>query len=73
MPSLRLTLATYTELGKLAVVAVRHTGVQQEDGTMLVPIDDQVHARLEAMRLPNESDDDLIQRVIQQATRRPLA
>ena len=40
---------------------------------MLVPIDDQVHQRLEAMRLPSESDDDLIQRVIQQATRRPLA
>jgi hypothetical protein len=73
MPSLRLTLATYTEIAKLTLGPMQHTGVQQADGTMLVPIDEHVHERLQALRLPNESDDDLIQRVIQQATRRPLA
>lgn len=73
MPYIRLTMATFVELGKHALVARRDTGIRQADGTVLVPIDDDVHESLEAMRLPNESDDDLIQRVIQQATRRPLA
>jgi hypothetical protein len=73
MPFIRLTSETYIELGKHALVAVRSTGVPQPDGMILVPIDDDVHESLEAMRAPGETDDDLIQRVIHRATGRPAS
>lgn len=73
MPFIRLTRATYIELGKHALVAVRQTGIPQSDGLMLVPIDDDVHESLESMRAPGETDDDLIQRVIHRATGRPAS
>ena len=44
--------------------AFQHTGSRQPDGSWLVPIEDDTAARLERMRLPGESEDDLVTRAL---------
>jgi hypothetical protein len=66
MPLIRMTDATYTALARLAIGTFRPTGTRQADGTWLVPIDQDTWDRIHAMRLPGETDEDVIQRVIHQ-------
>jgi hypothetical protein len=64
MPLIRLTDATYTALARLAIGTFRQTGQRQADGTWLVPIEQDTWDALQAKRLPGETDEDVIQRVI---------
>ena len=64
MPLIRMSDATYTALASLAIGRFRPTGQRQADGTWLVPIEQDTWDALQAKRLPGETDEDVIQRVI---------
>ena len=64
MKTIHLSDATYRDLVELAMLPFRPTGTRQPDGSWLVPIEDDTSERLESMRLPGESDDDLVARVV---------
>ncbi len=64
MPTIRLTDATRRDLADLAILPFANTGVRQPDGTWLVPVDDDVMERLRQQRLPDESDDMLVSRLV---------
>jgi hypothetical protein len=64
MPLIRMTDAPYTALARLAIGTFRQTGQRQADGTWLVPIEQDTWDALQATRLPGETDEDVIQRVI---------
>ena len=72
MPSIRVSDATYRAIAELAILPFRSTATRQPDNTWLVPVEADVHAAIEAQRLPCESDDDVIQRLIHQHRGRPL-
>lgn len=64
MRTIRVSDVTYRAIAELAILPFRSTATRQLDGTWLVPIEEDTYARLEAHRLPGESDDDTLQRVI---------
>ena len=64
MPIIRLSDATYRMVADLSSPEFISTGVKQPDGTWLVPIEDHVMANLAKLRLPGETDDDLVARLI---------
>jgi hypothetical protein len=64
MKTIHVSDATYREIIGLAALPFRHTGTRQPDGSWLIPIDDDTGERLERMRLPGESDDDLVARAV---------
>jgi hypothetical protein len=52
-------------LEEMAIGRCRDTSERQADGMVRVPVDDQVRARLDALReAPEETDDDLIRRLL---------
>ena len=64
MPTIRLSDATYRAVAQLSSPDFDSTGIKQPDGTWLVPIVDHVIANLAKLRLPGETDDDLVARLI---------
>ena len=64
MPLIRLTDATYRTIASITIGTFRSTGQRQADGTWLVPIEQHVFDNIQAMRLPGETDEDVIQRAI---------
>ena len=64
MPIIRLSDATYRAVAGLSSPDFISTGARQPDGTWLVPIEDHVIVDLARLRLPGESDDDLVARLI---------
>ena len=64
MPIIRLSEATYLRVAEISSADFISTGVKQPDGTWLVPIEDHVMANLAKLRLPGETDDDLVARLI---------
>jgi hypothetical protein len=64
MPRIRLRDSTYQALRALARGVFRQTAERQPDGSWLVPLADDTWDRLAAQRLPGESDDDVVARVI---------
>ena len=64
MPTIRLSDTTYRDLADLAILPFASTGVHQPDGTWLVPLEDETSDRLEQHRLPGETDDMLVGRLI---------
>jgi hypothetical protein len=64
MPLIRLTDATYRTIASITIGTFRSTGQRQADGTWLVPIEQRVFDNIQAMRLPGETDEDVIQRAI---------
>jgi hypothetical protein len=64
MPIIRLSDATYRAVAELSSPEFISTGARQPDGTWLVPIEDHVIANLGKLRLPGETDDDLVARLI---------
>lgn len=72
MPSIRVSDPTYRAIAQLAILPFRSTATRQPDNTWLVPVDPDVHAAIEAQRLPGESNDDAIQRLLHQHQGRPL-
>lgn len=70
MKTISMSDAAYHAVAELATLPFRWTGARQPDGTWIVPVEDETYERLEQHRLPNESDDDLVQRLIRAS--RPL-
>ena len=64
MPNIRLSEATYRDLADLAVLPFASTGVRQPDGSWLVPMEDDTMDRLQRHRLPDETDDMLVSRLV---------
>jgi hypothetical protein len=64
MPLIRLTDATYRTIASITIGTFRSTGQRQPDGTWLVPIEQRVFDNIQAIRLPGETDEDVIQRAI---------
>jgi hypothetical protein len=46
---------------------VRQTAAQRPDGRWTIPVDDEVFAHIEAARLPGETDDDTVSRLLRGA------
>jgi hypothetical protein len=67
MKLIRVSDTTYRMVAELAILPFRSTGTRQPDGTWLVPIGEDVWGHLEAHRLPGESDDDVVTRLIRAA------
>ena len=61
MPTIRLSDATYRDL---AILPFTSTGVRQPDGTWLVPLEDDTMESLQQKRLPGETDDMLVGRLV---------
>jgi hypothetical protein len=64
MKTIKVSGATHRAVVDAAILPFRSTGQRQPDGTWLVPIEDDTWEALERQRLPGESDDDAIQRLI---------
>ena len=64
MPIIRLSDATYLMVAEISSPDFISTGDKQPDGSWLVPIEDHVIANLAKLRLPGETDDDLVARLI---------
>lgn len=64
MPNIRHSDATYRDLADLAVLPFANTGVRQSDGSWLVPMEDDTMDRLQRHRLPDETDDMLVSRLV---------
>ncbi len=62
--TIRVSEATYQAIADLAGFAFRSTGTREDDGNWLVPISDELWDRLQQARLPGESDDDTLMRLI---------
>lgn len=73
MRTIRVSDATYRAIAALALLPFRSTAMRQPDGTSLVPIEDNTYERLEAHRLPGESDEDTVQRLIHRYRGQPLS
>ena len=64
MKTIRLSDATHRALMEQALLPFQPTGARQPDGSWRVPVSDETWERLEAQRLPGESDDDLVMRIL---------
>jgi hypothetical protein len=64
MPTIRLTNATYRDLADLAILPFASTGIRQLDGSWLLPLEDEIMERLQQRRLPGETDDMLVSRLV---------
>ena len=64
MRTIRVNDATYRAIAEAAIGPFRSTGRRQPDGTWLVPVADDTWAALQRERIPGESDDDAVMRVI---------
>jgi hypothetical protein len=73
MKTIRLSDATQRAVMEQALLPFQPTGVRQPDGFWLTPVSDETWERLEAQRLPGESDDDLVMRILRAYEgRRPI-
>ena len=50
--------------------ALRRTATRLPDGRWTIPVDDEVFEHIEATRLPGETDDDVVSRLLRAATGR---
>ena len=64
MKTIKISDATYRAVADAAILPFRSTGQQQPDGSWLVPVEDDTLERLNQVRLPGESDDDAVMRLI---------
>ncbi len=64
MKTIRISSETLQAIRDLAILPFRTNATQHDDGTWLVPLDDDVWQRLHDMQLPAESMDDTLTRII---------
>jgi hypothetical protein len=72
MKTIRVADATYHAIAAAATFPFQSTGERQADGTWLVPIEslprtrsgDETFERLDTHRLPGESDEDVVLRML---------
>ena len=67
MKVIRVSDATWRMIAEMAILPFGSTATRQPDGTWLVPVQDDTWERLEQHRLPGESDDDVLARVLRAA------
>lgn len=64
MKTIRLKEAAHRAIIDLALLPFEETGRRQPNGDRLVPLPDETFERFERARLPGESDDDLVMRLV---------
>jgi hypothetical protein len=64
MKTIRVSDATYRAIADAAVLPFHSTATRQPDGSWLVPVADDTWEALQQERLPGESDDDTVIRLI---------
>jgi hypothetical protein len=64
MKTINVSDATYRTIAEEAILPFHSTATRQADGSWLVPIADDTWERLRSERLPGESDDDTVTRII---------
>lgn len=64
MKTIKVSETTYRAIAEAAILPFRSTAKRMTDGDWLIPVEDDVHERLQDERLPGENDDDTIQRMI---------
>jgi len=64
MKTIKVSDDTYRAIAEEASLPFRSTGMRQADGTWLVPIADDTWERLRRQRLPGETDDDMVMRIV---------
>ena len=64
MKAIRITSETLQPIQDLAILPFRSNATQQDNGTWLVPLDEDVWQRLHDMQLPAETMDDTLTRII---------
>ena len=73
MKTIKVSDATCRAIAELALLPFRSTAIRQSDGTWLLPLEDETWEALQGQRLPGESDEDAIQRLIHYYRKRPLS
>ena len=68
---IRVSDATYRAIAAEAIGRFVQTGTRQDDGSWLVPVDDEVYQHLQQTRFPGETTDDVIQRTIHRYHHKP--
>ena len=66
MKTVRVTNNTLRAIADLAILPFRSNATQQDNGTWLLPIDDEVWQRIEDKQLPHERHDDTLIRIIRE-------
>jgi hypothetical protein len=66
MKTIRVTNDTLRAIADLAILPFRSNATRQDDGTWLLPLDDEVWQRIEDRRLPDESHDGTLIRIIRE-------
>jgi|GEM_PF-1132234 len=66
MKTIKVSDATYRAIADatLPPFRFRSTGTRLPDGDWLVPVEDDTYERLQVVRLPGETDDDTLQRLL---------
>jgi len=64
MKTIKVSDATYRAIADAAILPFRSTGNRLPDGDWLIPVEDETYERLREKRLPGETVDDTIQRMI---------
>jgi len=72
MKAIRVSDVTHRAILDCAILPIRHTATRQPDGSWLVPLEDDTWEALQQQRLPGESNDDAIQRLIHRHQGQPL-
>ena len=66
MKTIRVSNDTLHAIADLAILPFRSNATRQDDGTWLIPVEDEVWQRIEDKRLPDESYDDTLMRIIRE-------
>jgi len=64
MKTIKVSDATYRAIADAAILPFRSTGDRLPDGDWLVPVEDDTYERIQNARLPGETDDDTVQRML---------
>ncbi len=64
MKTIKVSEATYRAIAEAAILPFRSTAKRMADGDWRVPVEEDTYERLQDARLPGETDDDTVQRMI---------
>jgi len=64
MKTIKVSDAAYRAIADAAILPFRSTGDRLSDGDWLVPVEDDTYERIQDARLPGETDDDTVQRML---------
>jgi hypothetical protein len=71
MKHIRISEATHRAIAEASILRFQSAGERLPDGTWLVAIEDDTYERLKSHRLPGETDDDTIARMLHASHGRP--